>query len=166
MLSFPMWGNSRSKRGDIQTPRTVFVVEVRSTLKSVWDIVRNGRDLSLCIPGCKKLVAIDERTFLVDASYRIGLVPFSVELRNEVVEEVPPNRLVVRGHGEHVDLELEVKLREARNKVTLRFVIEVNGRGPLGPFVDRFFESRLADYKIEFSDCFRNKVESGLRRIN
>ena len=85
--------------------------EVGTPPDAVWAFMLDPRRVAPCIPGCDGLEIVDERTYRLRLTVRVGFLSTSQDLRVEIVEAEPPRRLVSAGRGEDGRLGSRVEIR-------------------------------------------------------
>jgi hypothetical protein len=82
---------------------------------------------------------------------KVGVVPIRVELTARIDAEDPPYSLHAVATAEHVDVEIDVRLRAVAPGTELTGLVQLTGRGPLKPVVDRLFERRATERTAQFA---------------
>lgn len=117
----------------------------------VWRFIRDFESLCACIPGVERLRRVDDATAELTVVEKIGVVPIRVELFAHIDAEDPPNSLHAVAKAEHVDIEIDLRLRATGPGTELASAFQVIGRGPLKPVVDRLFERRATERTAQFA---------------
>jgi carbon monoxide dehydrogenase subunit G len=118
---------------------------------AVWRFIRDFESLCACFPGVERLQRIDGRTVELTVVEKVGVVPIRVELTARIDAEDPPNSLHAVATAEHVDVEIDVRLRATEPGTELVGLVRLSGRGPLKPVVDRLFERRATERTAQFA---------------
>jgi len=117
----------------------------------VWRFIRDFESLCSCIPGVEQLHRVNDTTAKMTVVEKIGVVPLRVNLTACIDAEDPPRSLHAVATAEHVDVEIDVRLRAIGAGTELTSSVKVAGRGPLKPIVDRLFERRATEKTEEFA---------------
>jgi carbon monoxide dehydrogenase subunit G len=117
----------------------------------VWRFIRDFESLCACVPGVERLRRIDDATAEMTVVEKIGVVPLRVDFTAHIDAEDPPHSLHAVAKAEHVDVEIDVRLRATGVGTELASQVQVIGRGPLKPVVDRLFERRATERTAEFA---------------
>lgn len=117
----------------------------------LWRFIRDFELLCACIPGVERLRRVDNSTAELTVVEKIGVVPLRVELTAHIDAEDPPHSLHAVAAAEHVDVEIDVRLRASGPGTELASCFQVTGRGPLKPIVDRLFERRATERTAQFT---------------
>ena len=117
----------------------------------VWRFIRDFESLCACFPGVERLRRIDDASAELTVVEKVGVVPIRVNLAARIDAEDPPHRLHAVATAEHVDIEIDVRLRATGQGTELAGLVRVTGRGPLKPVVDRLFERRATERTAEFA---------------
>ena len=123
----------------------------------LWRFLRDFESLCACIPGVERMRVLDERTVELRVKEKVGVVPLVVELRAEIVDEAPPERLRAVAKGEHLTVLIEVALRGLGGATELTSVFDVTGTGPLKPVVDRLFDKRASERTAQFAESLAKR---------
>jgi carbon monoxide dehydrogenase subunit G len=126
---------------------------VHASPEQLWRFIRDFESLCTCIPGVERLHRVDDRTAEFTVEEKVGVVPLRVALTARIDAENPPHGLHAVATAEHLDIEIDVRLRRIESGTELTTLFQVAGRGPLKPVVDRLFERRAAERAAQFADC-------------
>jgi carbon monoxide dehydrogenase subunit G len=118
---------------------------------AVWRFIRDFESLCACFPGVERVRRIDDVTAELTVVEKVGVVPIRVELTARIDAEEPPHSLHAVATAEHVDVEVDVRLRAAAPGTELTGLVRLAGRGPLKPVVDRLFERRATERTAQFA---------------
>jgi len=121
----------------------------------VWRFIRDFESLCACVPGVERLRRIDDATAEMTVVEKIGVVPLRVDFTAHIDAEDPPHSLHAVAKAEHVDVEIDVRLRATGVGTELASQVQVIGRGPLKPVVDRLFERRATERTAEFAQLLQ-----------
>ena len=123
----------------------------------VWRFIRDFESLCACVPGVERLRRVDDATAEMTVVEKIGVVPLRVDFTAHIDAEDPPHSLHAVAKAEHVDVEIDVRLRAAGRGTELASQVKVIGRGPLKPVVDRLFERRATERTAEFARLLESR---------
>lgn len=127
------------------------VFTVATAPEVVWRFIRDFESLCACVPGVERLRRVDDATAEMTVVEKIGVVPLRVDFTAHIDTEDPPHSLHAVATAEHVDVEIDVRLRATGAGTELASQVKVIGRGPLKPVVDRLFERRATERTAEFA---------------
>lgn len=134
-------------------PRREAQFTVHASPEELWRFIRDFESLCTCIPGVEGLKRIDDRTAEFTVEEKVGVVPLRVALTARIDAETPPQALHAVARAQHVDIEIDVRLKRIESGTELTTLFQVAGRGPLKPVVDRLFERRATERAAQFADC-------------
>jgi carbon monoxide dehydrogenase subunit G len=134
---------------------TKFAVNARPD--ELWRFIRDFQSLCTCIPGVERISLVDDRTAELTVKEKIGVVPLIVNLTAQIDSEEPPHRLHATARAEHLTMVIDVTLQETESGTELLGLINVMGKGPLKPIVDRLFERRATERAAQFADCLEKR---------
>jgi carbon monoxide dehydrogenase subunit G len=117
----------------------------------VWRFIRDFESLCACFPGVERQHRVDDTTVELTVVEKVGVVPIRVDLTARIDAEDPPNSLHAVATAEHVDIEVDVRLRATGTGTELVGLVQLAGRGPLKPVVDRLFERRATERTAQFA---------------
>lgn len=127
------------------------VFTVPTSPGAVWRFIRDFESLCACFPGVERLRRIDDASAELTVVEKVGVVPIRVDLTARIDAEDPPHSLHAVATAEHVDVEIDVRLRAVGPGTELSSLVRLSGRGPLKPVVDRLFERRATERTAEFA---------------
>jgi len=134
------------------------VFTVPTTPDVVWRFIRDFESLCSCIPGVEQLKRVNDTTAEMTVVEKIGVVPLRVNITACIDAEDPPHSLHAVATAEHVDVEIDVRLRSTGAGTELTSSVQVTGRGPLKPIVDRLFERRATEKTEEFAKMLEARL--------
>ena len=123
----------------------------------VWQFIRDFESLCACIPGVERLRRVDDTTAELTVVEKVGVVPIRVELTAHIDAEEPPHSLHAVATAEHVDVEINLRLRATGPGTELAGLVQVTGRGPLKPVIDRLFERRATERTTQFAQLLESR---------
>jgi len=124
---------------------------VNASPEDLWRFIRDFESLCACIPGVEKLTRVDDRTAQLTVEEKVGVVPLRVALTARIEAEDPPHGLHAVATAEHLDIDIDVRLKPVESGTELTTLFQVTGRGPLKPVVDRLFERRATERTAQFA---------------
>jgi len=133
------------------------VFSVPTAPEAVWRFIRDFESLCACVPGVERLHRVDDATAEMTIVEKIGVVPLRVDFTAHIDEEDPPRSLHAVAKAEHVDVEINVRLRATGQGTELASQVSVIGRGPLKAVVDRLFERRATERTAEFAQLLESR---------
>ena len=139
--------------------------EVSASPEAVWSFLFDPKRLAPCLPGCDGLEIVDERTYSVRLTVKVGFLSTSQELRMEIVEADPPRRLVSTGRGEdrrlgsQVDVRTTVELSPTGAGTTVAYTSEVRVLGRLGSIGDAVMKAKASQLAAEFARRVKTVLE-------
>jgi carbon monoxide dehydrogenase subunit G len=148
----------------------VHVIEERFTVQAppeaVWDFLLDPRRLAPCIPGCEGLEVLDERTYRVRLTVKVGFLATTQDVRMTLVEAEAPRRLVAEGRGEdarlgsQVDVRTTLELTAAESgATTVGYRSDVKVLGRLGGVGDAVMKVKARELAGLFAGRVRAAIE-------
>jgi carbon monoxide dehydrogenase subunit G len=138
---------------------------VKASPDTVWAFLLDPKRLAPCIPGCDELEVIDERTYRVRLTVKVGFLSTRQDLRLEIVEADPPRRLVSEGRGEDSRLGSRVEVRtrlelspDGEGATAVAYASDVTVLGRLGSIGDAVMKVKAK----ELAGLFAKKVTAAL----
>lgn len=136
--------------------------------EAVWAFLLDPRRLAPCIPGCEGLEVLDERTYRVRLTVKVGFLATTQDVRLTVVEAEAPRRLVAEGRGEdgrlgsQVDVRSTLELAPAgAGATTVSHRSEVKVLGRLGGVGDAVMKVKARELAGLFAERVRAAIEGG-----
>lgn len=130
---------------------------VNASPEELWRFIRDFESLCTCIPGVERLERVDDRSAQLTVQEKLGAVPLRVALTARIETEDSPHSLHATAKGQHLDIQIDVRLQRTDSGCELTTLFEVAGRGPLKPIVDRLFERRATERAAQFADCLAGR---------
>jgi uncharacterized protein len=141
--------------------------DVAAAPEAVWAFLLDPGRLAACIPGCERLEVVDERTYRLRVTVKVGFLATTQDVRMTVVEAEPPRRLVAEGRGEdtrlgsQVDIRNTLELAPAGSGVTtVRYRSEVKVLGRLGGVGDAVMKVKARELAGVFAERVRAAIEA------
>jgi carbon monoxide dehydrogenase subunit G len=138
---------------------------VNASPDTVWTFLLDPKRLAPCIPGCDELEVIDERTYRLRLTVKVGFLSTRQDLRVEIVEADPPRRLVSEGRGEDSRLGSRVEVRTrlelspaGEGSTAVAYASDVTVLGRLGSIGDAVMKVKAK----ELAGLFAQKVTAAL----
>ena len=142
--------------------------EVAAAPEVVWAFLLDPVRLAPCLPGCEDLKVMDERTYRVRLTVKVGFLSTTQELRMTIVEAEPPRRLVAEGRGEDTRLGSQVDVRNTlelspsgAGATTVSYRSEVKVLGRLGSVGDAVMKVKARELAGQFAGRVRAAIERG-----
>lgn len=139
---------------------------VQAPPESVWAFLLDPERLAPCIPGCDGLEVLDERTYRVRLTVKVGFLATTQDVRMTVVEAEAPRRLVAEGRGEDTRLGSQVDVRTtlelapaASGATTVGYRSEVKVLGRLGSVGDAVMKVKARELAGLFAERVRAAIE-------
>ena len=138
---------------------------VKASPDTVWAFLLDPQRLAPCIPGCDDLEVIDERTYRLRLTVKVGFLSTRQDVRMEIVEADPPRRLVSEGRGEDSRLGSRVEVRTrlelspaGEGGTAVAYASDVTVLGRLGSIGDAVMKVKAK----ELAGLFAQKVTAAL----
>jgi carbon monoxide dehydrogenase subunit G len=140
--------------------------EVQAPPEAVWAFLLDPRRLAPCIPGCEGLEVVDERTYRLRLTVKVGFLATTQDVRMTVVEAEAPRRLVAEGRGEdgrlgsQVDVRSTLELAPAgAGATTVGYRSDVKVLGRLGSVGDAVMKVKARELAGLFAERVRTAIE-------
>lgn len=141
------------------------VFTVNAPIEKVWDLLLDVERLAPCIPGCEKIERIDDDSFFMSVSARVGIVHARFRMRVTMTEKRPPHHLSSVAKGEDPLLGSTVELKNRLDLVALgptetevRYGSEVSVLGRLGAIGFSIMKEKVRQQGEEFAANVRRQV--------
>ena len=139
--------------------------EVAAAPATVWEFLLDPARLGPCIPGASGLQIVDERTYRLAITVKVGFISTTQEVEMRVVGAEPPRRLVSEGRGEDARLGSRVDVRSTlelapagASATTVSYRSEVKLLGRLGSVGDAVFGAKARELAAEFARRVRERA--------
>ena len=132
---------------------------------TVWAFLLDPKRLAPCIPGCDDLEVVDDHTYRLRLTVKVGFLSTRQDVRMEIVEADPPRRLVSEGRGEDSRLGSRVEVRTrldlspaGEGATAVAYASDVTVLGRLGSIGDAVMKAKAK----ELARLFARKVTAAL----
>jgi carbon monoxide dehydrogenase subunit G len=140
--------------------------EVEATPETVWSFLLDPKRLAPCIPGCDAIEIVDERTYRVRLTVKVGFLSTRQDVVVRIVESEPPRRLVSEGRGEdtrlgsQVDMRTTLDLSPAGDRSTaVTYTSDVKVLGRLGSVGDAVMKVKAKQLATDFARRVKTALE-------
>ena len=143
-------------------------LEVDYPIQQVWDLLRDPRHFMAAMPGAQSWQMVDDTTFDVVASQKVGPFRAQFEIRMHLTELDPPHRMVATGQGKgstgsmlsipSAVIELE-ELGEERTRVS--FDIDFNLMGKLGSLGYSMIKHKSEEISRQIAENLKKAAQAG-----
>ena len=110
---------------------------VNASIQRTWDFLTNIREVASCVPSFKKVEVLDDKSFAITVSQKVGPFSATFETKTAFTEVNSPNRLVAFGKGKDAkmgssfELTNQMDLEEISKEETLvkyKADVKISGR--------------------------------------
>ncbi len=144
-------------------------------IESVWSFLNRVEDLAFCMPTCKKLNVVDERTVDIVLRVTLGRLPIESEARFTITDTLPPKKLTVRGQvfmgrsmgavwrmvdrKAEAEVLIELELEEvSQNQTVIHYLIEIKAEGRLRRIYDSVIKAKGAEIERTFVNNVNSRI--------
>jgi carbon monoxide dehydrogenase subunit G len=141
-------------------------VEIAAPRDRVWAFVIDPNQVGRCGPGVESIEVIDASHFNAIARVGIGFISASFSVELELAELEPPNRAVIKAHGQApgsaVDATAEMRLSDGTlpGSSVMDWGADVTIHGHLASVGARLIEGTANKLIGEAFDCIRSTLET------
>lgn len=140
-------------------------VEIKAPRDRVWAFVSNPAQVAACGPGVESVDMVDETHYKTVAKIGVGFISARFNGDVEIVEQVPPDRMVIKVHGQApgsaADALASMELRDGSDGATsMDWSADVNIAGTLASVGARLIEGTANKLVTQTFDCIRAKLET------
>ena len=141
---------------------------LKANIQDAWNSLIKPETLAACIPGCEKMVAIDDRNYETVVSSKVGPITVKLQFITTLTEVNPPTHLKAVGKGQ--DLRKQgnfsqttvLDLKEiSPNEIEVSYQSNVTIAGKLAIFGDRIMKMKAKEVEKEFTRNLREKLAGG-----
>jgi carbon monoxide dehydrogenase subunit G len=132
----------------------------------VWDTMLQPGTLASCVPGAKKIEAVDDRTYDCLVKQSVGPISVSLQFIVKLTELDPPGYVKAEGRGEALGkmgtftVVLEVTLKELPGgEVEISYITDVNIVGKLATFGERIMRAKAKTVGEELGTNLQKKLQ-------
>lgn len=142
---------------------------VNCSIQEVWEFIIDPHKISSCLPSVQSIEVLDETHYKAVVKQKVGFITATFQINTEVLEQEPPNRLVLANQGKTI-LGAQGSMR-SRDSITLTAVSEQETEilvqselkmgGQLAILGAKLIESKSKEIFAEATANMRNKLEKG-----
>jgi hypothetical protein len=142
-------------------------IVLNSSIISVWNFLIDPIKLCKCIPGCKKIVALDERHYEVMLDVKVGPISFSFTVATTILDMRPPVYLSFQSNGKEKAGTFTQKCiltlkAISQQETEVCYDADVVIMGKLSTFGERIFRAKAKQISEEFIGSLKSELLSGL----
>ncbi len=138
---------------------------LNSNIQDTWDSLTRPETLGSCIPGCEKMVLIDDRNYDTIVAAKVGPITVRFQFSTTLTEVNPPSHLKAVGKGQDMGKhgnftqETVVELKEiSSNEIEVSYKSNVLVVGKLATFGDRIMRVKARELEKEFTKNLQEKL--------
>jgi carbon monoxide dehydrogenase subunit G len=140
-------------------------VEIAAPRDKVWAFVADPEQVASCGPGVESVSKVDDTHYRAVAKVGIGFISARFNGDLEIVEQQPPDRMVIKGHGQApgsaADLIATMRLRDGTDGQTVMdWNADVNIAGTLASVGARLIEGTANKLVGQTFTCIKSKLEA------
>lgn len=139
--------------------------KVQEPVAAVWEFFEHPEDAALCMPGVESIKSIDQDTFLVQVTQRVGPFSATFESRVQVREKISGERITfsatgkaVRGALGNFRAESQVTLHPQEGATLVRVETEAALAGMLGSVGQKVIAAQAAKLTAEFARNLEQRI--------
>jgi len=140
--------------------------KLKADRQAAWDIMLQPGTLASCVPGAKKIEAVDDRTYDCLVKQSVGPISVSLQFIVKLTEVNPPEYVKAEGRGEALgkmgtfNVILEVTLKEASGgEIEVSYASDVNIVGKLATFGERIMRAKAKTVGEELGTNLQKKMQ-------
>jgi carbon monoxide dehydrogenase subunit G len=138
---------------------------VKAPIQKLWDTLFDVQALAACLPGTEKIEQLDDRTYDVTISQKVGIVKVTMRGKQVLTQVEEPTHLELEGEAEDL-----TKLGRMKDKVTIdlkdlgggevqiSYKIDVSLVGKIAMFGDRIMRSKANEVEKDFVKLLQAKL--------
>ena len=132
----------------------------------MWQFIINAEQIGNCIPGCEKVEAIDERTYVTTVRAGVGPIKVRFKVTTSLTQIDEPKHIHMELKGADLGMagsfsqSSDVYLRETPESETeVAFSANVTVVGRIALFGDRIIRAQAKKIGEEFKQAVKEKIE-------
>lgn len=138
---------------------------LKTGIQDAWTSLIKPEILGSCIPGCEKMVLIDDRNYDSIVAAKVGPITVRFQFATALTEIVPPTHLKAVGKGQDLGKhgnftqETVIELRElSANEIEVSYKSNVAIAGKLATFGDRIMRVKAKEMERDFTRNLQEKL--------
>jgi uncharacterized protein len=139
---------------------------VKAPIQEVWKFIMNPEKIGSCVPGCEKVEAIDDRTYVATVKAGVGPIKVRFKITTSLTQIDEPKHIHMEAKGADMGMagsfsqSSDVYLREAStNETEVVYSANVTVVGRIALFGDRIIRAQAKKIGEEFRESVREKIE-------
>lgn len=140
--------------------------QIEAPSDKVWEFISNPEKMGSCLPAVESIEVVDDRHFKALVKQRVGFISATFEIYTEILERVPPSRLVLSNKGKSVrgaegslgsvDTITVTPVDTELTEVSVESDLKLGGK--LAVLGAKLIEAKARDMVIEVTKNLRSKV--------
>lgn len=141
-------------------------VEIAAPRETVWAYVADPEKVAACGPGVESVTKVDDTHFRAVAKVGIGFISARFAGDMEILEQLPPDRMVIKVHGQApgsaADAVASMALRDGSDGATIMdWSADVTIAGTLASVGARLIEGTANKLVGQTFTCIKANLEGG-----
>jgi carbon monoxide dehydrogenase subunit G len=141
---------------------------IERSLEEVWGFFTDIPRVGQCVPGAEGVSQVSENGYAGSLSVRVGPVAANFQGEANVIETIPPARLVAEINGKDRRTSSFIKgtftanleqVEPTATEVTYRVDVAIRGR--LGQFGSTVIQATAKEMTLAFVDCVQQQLAAG-----
>lgn len=140
--------------------------EVHAPRQAIWDFLLDEKRSGACMPGVEQVERIDEQTYQVRLSVKVGPIKARFGGQVMIVETQPPDSLKVTADWKDGNtsskalVAANVELQESsEGVVTCRLTADIGLTGVLAKYGQGVAQKKANEINAAFAECIRAALE-------
>ena len=133
---------------------------------AVWSFLTDANRIAECLPGCEKLVQVDDETYNMQMRFGVGAVSgvFSGSIRIHDLQPTSEYQMTVGGNGVpgFVKGEGKVQITGTDTGALLQYSGDVSAGGPIASLGQRMIGGAARMVIDQFFRCAARKLKTGV----
>ncbi len=133
---------------------------------AVWSFLTDANRIAECLPGCEKLVQVDDETYNMQMRFGVGAVSgvFSGSIRLHDLQPTSEYQMTVGGNGVpgFVKGEGKVQITGTDTGALLQYSGDVSAGGPIASLGQRMIGGAARMVIDQFFRCAARKLKTGV----
>lgn len=143
-------------------------IVLNAAINDVWDFLIDPEKLGKCIPGCERIVALDDKNYEAMLGIKVGPISFKFAVETKILDFNPPNFLRFESKGKEKAGAFTQKciltLKALSPQETeIVYDADVNIGGRLATFGERIFRAKAKELSGEFVASIKSRILSKAR---
>lgn len=139
---------------------------LNAPINTVWEFLIDPERLGKCIPGCKRIVALDDKRYEAVVGIKVGPISFKFQIETKILDLKAPSYLDFESRGKEKGGVFTQKCKLALSALSPQetevvYDADVNVVGRLATFGEKIIRAKARQLSEEFIAAIKSSIMLG-----